>query len=74
MDMKEGEKLLKHEPYKKLEGYKKEHDITNADIGRVLGISETAVIKKNSGESDYFLSEVKKLQKELNIPYHIFLP
>lgn len=66
--------MLKHEPYKKLEGYKKEHDITNADIGKVLEISETAVIKKNSGESDYFLSEVKKLEKSLGIPHHIFLP
>jgi putative heme degradation protein len=73
MDIKDGDKMLKHIPYKKLEGFKKENNITNSDIANTLNISEAAVIKKNSGESDYYLSEIKKLEKELKIPHHIFL-
>lgn len=65
--------MLKHEPYKKLEGFKAENGITNKDIASVLKISETAVINKNSGDSDYYVSEIKKLEKELNIPHQIFL-
>lgn len=65
--------MLKHEPYKKLEGFKAENGMTNKDIATVLNISETAVINKNSGDSDYYVSEIKKLKKELGIPYQIFL-
>lgn len=65
---------MKHAPYKKLEGFKKEHDITKADIAATLNISETAVINKNNGTSDYYIGEVKMLIKKFNMPSEIFLP
>ena len=64
---------MKHSPYKKLEGYKTEHDITNDDIAKCLDISETAVINKNTGKSDYYISQVQKLKSDLGIPISVFL-
>ena len=68
------DKTLRHDPYNKLEGFKSENHITNYDIAKTLNITEAAVIKKNNGKSDYFLSEVKKLIETYNMPVHIFLP
>ena len=57
-----GEKTVKrHEPYNKVEGFKRENHITNLMIANVLGLSEASVIKKNIGKSDYYVSEVKNL-------------
>lgn len=64
---------MRHQPYKKLEGYKREHSITNAMIAKVLGISEVSVQHKNVGRTDYYLSEVDTLERELGIPIRVFL-
>jgi betR domain len=70
-----GEKTVKrHEPYNKVEGFKRENHITNLMIANVLGLSEASVIKKNIGKSDYYVSEVKKLMRDLNFPLDVFLP
>ena len=67
-------KKRKHAPYLKLEGFKKEHGLTNADIAKTLNISEAAVIMKNRGSSDYYISEVKALIEAYQIPIQNFLP
>lgn len=64
--------MKKHPPYNKLEGYKKEHNITNAMIANALDISETSVVNKNSGVSDYYIREVIILRDKLKIPTKIF--
>lgn len=64
--------MKKHSPYKKLEGYKKEHNITNAMIANALDISETSVVNKNSGVSDYYIGEIIILRDKLKIPTKIF--
>lgn len=66
--------MKRHEPYNKVEGFKKENRITNAMIASILGLSEASVINKNIGKSDYYVSEVKKLMQELNFPLDVFLP
>lgn len=65
--------MKKHPPYNKLEGFKKEHGITNYMIAEVLSLSETSVIQKNNGTSDYYIGEVKLLQVKLGIPLSVFL-
>lgn len=65
---------MKHKQYNKLEGYKKEHGITNQMIAEALGITETSVVRKNKGKSDYYISEIFALEEKLNIPCSIFLP
>lgn len=66
-------KMKKHLPYNKLEGFKKENGITNAMIAEVLSLSETSIIQKNNGTSDYYIGEVKLLQLKLGIPLAVFL-
>lgn len=66
--------MKRHDPYNKVEGFKKENHITNLMIANVLGLSEASVIKKNIGKSDYYVSEVKKLMRDLNFPLDVFLP
>lgn len=66
--------MKRHEPYNKVEGFKRENHITNLMIANVLGLSEASVIKKNIGKSDYYVSEVKKLMRDLNFPLDVFLP
>ncbi len=66
--------MLKHKPYNKLEGFKKENGITNLMIAEALSLSETSVIQKNNGKSDYYIGEVKILQKKFNMPLSVFLP
>lgn len=64
--------MRKHAPYKRLEGFKKEHAITNSMIADALGLSETCVIQKNTGISDYYVSEVLLLRNKLGIPTECF--
>lgn len=63
---------LRHKPYMRLEGFKRENGITNLMIANALGITETSVVRKNAGKSDYYLSEVNTLKETLDIPVQIF--
>lgn len=66
------EKKLKHEPYNKLRGILREKNLTYKDVADALGISETAVQFKVSGVSDFYLSEVEKLQQEYGVDTSVF--
>ena len=41
--------------------------VTNNDMAKGLGISETTVYRKIKGESDFTLTELKQLMKILNL-------
>ena len=66
-------KKLRHEPYNKLRGVLREKNLTYKDVADTLGISETAVQFKINGISDFYLSEVEKLQQAYGFELNIFL-
>ena len=66
-------KKLRHEPYNKLRGVLREKNLTYKDVADTLDISETAVQFKINGISDFYLSEVEKLQQAYGFELNIFL-
>lgn len=65
---------MKHEPYNKFKGIMREKGLTNVDIAKTLGLSETAISMKTNGASDYYISEVMQLEKEYGIGFKFFCP
>ena len=61
-----------HEPYSKVKGFLREHDLTYSDLAETLGVTETTIGFKINGLSDFYLSEVKKLQTSYGIPLIFF--
>jgi predicted transcriptional regulator len=57
----------------KFKGILREKELTYADIAQALNISEAAVGLKINGYSDFYISEVEKIQEKYGIEYHIFL-
>ena len=64
---------LKHKPYQKLKGKMRECNITCSDLAELLNISETAVIHKINGRSDFYISETDTIIQSLGWNYDIFL-
>lgn len=65
-------KCQQHEPYRKLKGALRERGITYSQLANTLKISETAVSHKINGKSDFYLSEVTKIENEYGIKVNIF--
>nr|DAN88708.1 MAG TPA: SOS-response transcriptional repressor [Caudoviricetes sp.] len=68
-----GKRKIIHAPYNKFKGILRERGLTYADIAKTLNISETSVGAKVNGYSDFYISEVEKIEDKHNIGYQIFL-
>ncbi len=64
---------VKHNPYMKLKGKMREHNLTAGDIAKLLNLSVTAVLQKINGQSDFTLSEAIKIVRAYNWSVDIFL-
>ena len=64
---------LKHKPYMKLKGKMKENNVGTNDLANLLNLSDTSVLQKINGKSDFFLSEATKIVTTYNWNYDIFL-
>lgn len=62
-----------HEPYRKLKGELKSRELCYTDIAALLNISSTAVSHKINGKSDFYISQVLKIQKTYGIDLQVFL-
>lgn len=62
-----------HKPYKKLKGFLCERCLTYEQIGQVLGVTPTTVSQKINGYSDFYLSEVQKIQAAFGATNDIFV-
>lgn len=61
-----------HAPYNKLKVLLKDRNITYADLGKLLGRTETSIMYKINGKSDFLLSEVQVIKATFNIKDDIF--
>ena len=61
-----------HVPYNKCKGELRAKGLTYSDIAKCLGITSVAVSHKISGISDFYISEVKRIEKKFGISEHIF--
>ena len=61
-----------HKPYNKLKVWLKDNGITYADVALLLGRTETCVMHKINGYSDFSLSEVTLMKAEYKIKDDIF--
>lgn len=61
-----------HPPYNKFKGWLREHNITYADVGKVIGRDEVTVCSKINGQSDFLLNEIKILKKKYHLDSDIF--
>ena len=61
-----------HAPYNKLKIWLKDKNITYADLGKLLGRTETSIMYKINGKSDFLLSEVQMIKTKYNIKDDIF--
>lgn len=61
-----------HEPYNKLKIWLKDKNITYADLGKLLGRTETSITYKINGKSDFLLSEVQLMKTAFNMRDDIF--
>lgn len=62
-----------HKPYNKFKGALREKGLTYANIAQTLGVSEETVGAKVNGYSDFYISEVEKIEEKYDIGYQIFL-
>lgn len=60
-----------HEPYYKLKGKLREKNITYDELANELGISKSTLCRKICGISDFYISEVAKIET-LGIPNNVF--
>jgi cyanate lyase len=63
-----------HKPYNKFKGAIREKGITYADIARLLGVSTTCVSHKVNGRSDFYITQIEKMQNAYGLELKIFLP
>ncbi len=62
-----------HEPYNRLKGLLRERGMTYDSISKALGISKASFCRKVNGSSDFYLSEVGKLEEQ-GFSRDIFFP
>lgn len=62
----------KHKPYRKFQGFMREHDITVQDIADLLESTTTVVSAKNNGHSDYRVYEINKICNAYGCTIDIF--
>lgn len=62
----------KHEPYTMLKRTLASLGVTYKDIAKIIGCNEATVMLKINGESDFFISEMKKISETFGIPTSIF--
>lgn len=53
-----------HKPYNRLKGLLREKGMTYDSISKALGISKASFCRKVNGSSDFYLSEVDKLEAQ----------
>lgn len=60
----------------KLRDKMKEHNMTQSELAKLVGVSKSTMSRKVSGESDFSVSQAFKMCHILNIksPQSIFLP
>jgi len=51
--------------------YRAEHKLSQAALGRVLGISQPAVARLEAGDHEPTLSTLRKLSRSLDVEFHI---
>ena len=61
-----------HKPYNKMKVWLKDNNITYADLAVLLGRTETCIMHKINGYSDFTLSEVQAIKNEYNLSNDIF--
>ena len=61
-----------HAPYNRFKIWLKDNNITYAELGNLLGPSETTIAFKINGKSDFLLSEIQLLRNTYNLSDEIF--
>lgn len=61
-----------HKPYNKFKIWLKDNNITYSIIAELLGITETSVMYKINGKSDFLLSEVQLIKSKYQLTDDIF--
>lgn len=61
-----------HAPYNKLKIWLKDSNITYAELGKLLGRTETSILYKINGQSDFLLSEIQMIKTTYHITDNIF--
>jgi len=61
-----------HQPYNKFKIWLKDNGITYSVIAELLGITETSVMYKINGKSDFSLSEVQLIKSKYQLTDDIF--
>ncbi len=51
--------------------YRAEHNLSQAELGRLLGISQPAVARLEAGDHEPTLTTLKKLARNLGVEFHI---
>lgn len=64
---------MKHTPYTLLKAALREKRITYRDISRLLKISTSAVSKKINGVSDFYVSEVMRMEEAFGLCNDFFI-
>ena len=52
-------------------GYRAEHNLTQSELGRLLGMRQPAVARLEAGEHEPSLTTLKRLSSRLGIEFHI---
>lgn len=61
-----------HPPYNKFKVWLKDNNITYSVIAELLGITETSVMYKINGKSDFLLSETQLIKSTYQLTDEIF--
>jgi ribosome-binding protein aMBF1 (putative translation factor) len=51
--------------------YRAEHNLSQEELGRLLGISQPAVARLEAGDHEPTLSKLRHLSRSLNMEFHI---
>jgi DNA-binding XRE family transcriptional regulator len=51
--------------------YRAENNLSQAELGRLLGVSQPAVARLEAGEHEPSLTTLKKLSRSLDVEFHI---
>ena len=61
-----------HAPYGRFKGWLKENNVKYGELAELLGINVTTVTLKINGQSDFYLSEVRKMMDSYGLESKIF--
>ena len=63
---------LKHQPYTAFKLWLAGHGITYKDVAKVIGCTESTVMQKISGASDFYVNEIQAICAAFGCPMRLF--